>query len=214
MVDDRLLEFLSSANNVGPREIGKASPQPAHRVQHIHRALYDVGQMPPANARDLRRRRAMQSPVARQECEFHGASDHFQRRLDGASDGLDQRGLAGTGLAGQTVDLTALDVEGDVVDRFDVAIDAEMAGAEMRPQIPDRQDRSIVVRLLCVRKTGRSGGHDVTRPMPLNPLRGSMDSFIDKTNTNNPMNVMITTTVRETIHHQTPATIAAWWFAP
>ncbi len=155
----------------------------------------------------------MQPSVARQEREFHGASDHFQRRLDGASDGLDQRGLAGTGLAGQTVDLTALDVEGDAVDRFDVAIDAEMAGAEMRPQIPDRQDRPIVVRLLCVRKAGRSGGHDVTRPMRLNRLRGSMYSFMDTASRNSPMNVMITTMVGKAIHHHTPATIAVCWFA-
>src|SRR5712664_3769365 len=169
--------------------------------------------MPPANARHFGRRRAMQSPVPRQEREFHGASDNIQRRLDRASDGLDQRGLAGTGLAGQTVDLSALDVEGNAVDRFDVAIDAEMAGAEMRLQIPDRQDRPIIVRLSCVCKAGRNGGHDVTRPMRLNRLRGSMYSFMDTASRNSPMNVMITTMVGKAIHHQTPATIAVCWFA-
>jgi len=48
-------------------------------------SLHDGRQMRQRMA-PLQPARAMQPPVARQEREFHGASDHFQRRLDGASD--------------------------------------------------------------------------------------------------------------------------------
>ena len=92
------------------------------------------------------------------------AADHLQRRLDGAGDGLDQRGLAGTGFAGEAVDLAAPDVEADAVDRPDVALDAEMAGAEMRLQVAHRQDRRRRVGLPV--SVAAAGAALMTSPCP------------------------------------------------
>jgi hypothetical protein len=142
----RLLEFLRGPIEMRPGEIDKARAQPAHRIEHVHRALHDVGQMPPADSRHLGGRGAMHAAMAVQEREIHRAPDHLQRRLDGAGDGPDQRGLAGAGFAGQPVDLAAPDLEADAVDGLDMAFDAEVIGAEMRPQIPHREDRGQIAR--------------------------------------------------------------------
>src|ERR1700681_1508413 len=161
--------------------------------------------MPPADPRHLAWRRAVQAPVAGQKRELNCAADHFQRRLDGAGDGLDQRGLAGTGFSGEPVNLAAPDIEADAIDRLDGALDAEMVGAKVGPQIADREDRRGAGGLVHLR-------HD-TAPMRLRRLRGSMYSFIDTASRNSPMKVMITAMVGKAIHHHTPATIAVCWLA-
>ena len=53
---DALSKNAASASpDVAVGEIDEGLPHPPHRVEHVHRALHDVGEMPPA---DLRRARA------------------------------------------------------------------------------------------------------------------------------------------------------------
>ena len=114
--------------------------------------------MPPADAAPPRPRRAVQSAIARQERELDRAADHLQRRPDGAGDGLDQRGLARARFAGEAVDLAAPDLEGDAVDRPDVAVDAEMAGAVVGLQVfTDSIGSRARSRLAVFRPLRRSG---------------------------------------------------------
>ena len=62
--------------------------------------------------------------------------DHVERRADRAHDGLDQRGLAAARLAREAVDLVAVDMQADAVDRAHLAADAEISrlivGAQVR----------------------------------------------------------------------------------
>src|SRR5437667_4749023 len=97
--------------------------------------------MPPADPGHRGGRRAVQSAVARQERKCHAAADYLERRLDGAGDGPDQRGLARTGFAGQSVNLPAPHFETDAVDRLDVTFDGEVAGAKMSLPIAYPQER-------------------------------------------------------------------------
>ncbi len=111
MGDDLLLELLPAAADVRIREIDESRSKPAQRIQHVHRALHDVGKVPPADPRHLSRWSAVHSAVAGQESEIHAAADDLQWRPDRADDSLDQRGLAGARLAGEPVDLVALNVQ-------------------------------------------------------------------------------------------------------
>ena len=215
MGDDRAASNCSSGCRrcAARRNRRKLCREPPQRIEHVHRALHDVGEVPPADPRHLRRRRAVQPAVARQEREIDAAADDLQRRLDDAGDGLDQRGLAGARFAGEAVDLAAPDVEGDAVNRPDVAVDAEIAGAEMRLQVADRQDRPRRCRLRASVATAWPALIASPPPMRLSRLRGSMYSFIETASRNSPTKVMITTTVGKAIHHQMPATIAVCWLA-
>src|SRR5262245_463557 len=129
------------------------------------------------------------------EGEDHRARQHLERRLDGAGDGLDQRGLAAARFAGQPIDLVGLDGEADVVDGANLALDPEGRGPVIGAQVRDREDR-------CA--------HGSARPRR---LRGSMYSFIDTASRKRPMKVMTTSSTGKKIHHQMPATRAVCWLA-
>ena len=146
----------------------------------------------------------------------HRAADDVERRADGARDRLDEGGLAAARLAGQAVDLVAVDVQADVVDGADLAVDAEILhlviGLEMR-RLHHRPGRLPGV--FPPRPAVRFGrrGHQLAPPIRLSRLRGSMYSFIEIASRNSPMKVIVTKTVGKTNHHQTPETMALCWLA-
>ena len=80
-------------------------------VQDAHRALHDVGQMPPADGVALVGRERINVTVEKTVADR--TTDHVERRLDSSSDRLDESRLAATGLAGQSVDLILPDLHGD-----------------------------------------------------------------------------------------------------
>ena len=196
------VELALAAAEMAPGEVAEAVPDPPERVQHVHRALHDIGQVPPADAADHLGRRSPDRIPLGEEGEAGRAADHLQRRLQQACDGLDQRRLAGAGFAGEPVDLVAADVEIDAVHRPHLAIDTEIAGAEMRLQIAHLEHRRMVRRL-------------AHRPPPIRArrLRGSMYSFIDTASRKSPTKVITTSAIGKAIHHQMPATSAVCWFA-
>ena len=119
---------------------------------------------------------------------------HFERRLGGGGDGLDQRGLAAARFARQPVDLAGRDREADIVDRPHVARHAERRGPVVGAQAFDGEDRR----------------HRSARP---SRLRGSIYSFIETASRKSPMKVMTTSSTGKKIHHQMPATSAVCWLA-
>nr|BFF12301.1 hypothetical protein GCM10025699_36040 [Microbacterium flavescens] len=66
--------------------------------------------------------------------EHHGAARDDGRRLEQALDAVGERGLAASALTGESEDLTALEFEGDVLDRphggIDVVDDREVVDRE------------------------------------------------------------------------------------
>ena len=120
-------------------------------------------------------------------------------------------------LAGQAVDLVAVDVQADVVDGADLAVDAEIlhlvVGLEMRG-LHHRPGRppGVLSAATGLRLRAR-GGHQLAPPIRLSRLRGSMYSFIEIASRKSPMKVTVTKTVGKTNHHQTPETMALCWLA-
>ena len=206
MGDDLLLELLPAAADVRIREIDESRSKPAKRIQNIHRALHDIGKVPPADPRHLSRWSAVHSAVAGQEREIHAAANDLHWRPDRAYDTFEQRGLAGAGLAGEPVHLAALNCKADAVDGLHLAFESEAVNPVKRPQVTDRQDRLRVDGRVRSRSFGLYHG---VPPALRRRLRGSMYSLVDTASRNSPMNVMITAMVGKAIHHQTPATIAA-----
>ena len=181
--------------DVAEGEVDEGMPHPPHRVQHVHRALHDVGEVLPADRRQLLAIDAVDvdGPVA--EIEHHRACQHFERRLDRVGDGLDQGGLAAARFAGEAVDLVGGDAEADIVDGADLALDPERG----RPVVGAQA------------RHGEDGfAHPPVRPRR---LRGSMYSFIDTASRKSPMKVMTTSSTGKKIHHQMPATRAVCWLA-
>ena len=88
MGDDLLLELLPAAADVRIREIDESRSKPAKRIQDIHRALHDIGKVPPADPRHLSRWSAVHSAVAGQESEIHAAANDLHWRPDRAYDTL------------------------------------------------------------------------------------------------------------------------------
>src|SRR4051794_9078035 len=121
-MDDQLLfELLPGSADMRIREIDKRRSQPAQRIQRAHRALHDARQMTPADARYLPRWRPMQPSIAGQKCEIDLATDDLDRRPDRACDTLEQRGLAGAGLARDPVNFGAPHRKADTIDGLDLA---------------------------------------------------------------------------------------------
>ena len=127
--------------------------------------------------------------------EGNRAANHFERGPGGGGDGSDQRRLAATRFAGETVDLVGPDLKAHAVDRPDFALNAKCGCLIVGAQIRDAQYRI---------------SHAATR---LSRLRGSMYSFIDTASRNRPMKVMTTSNTGKKIHHQIPATMAVCWLA-
>ena len=78
MVDDDVEELVSRPVDVTGGEVDEGLPDPPHRVQHVHRALHDVGEMPPADARQLAL--AQLIDVAIEEAVADRAGDDVERR--------------------------------------------------------------------------------------------------------------------------------------
>src|SRR5262249_52416489 len=112
--------------DVAECEIDERLPHPPYRVQHVHRALQNIGQMPPADAFQLRLAQRIQVALPAGEIESHRPLDAVQRRAYRAHDRLDQRGLAATRLARKSVDLAAIDVQTDAIDCAYLAAHAEI----------------------------------------------------------------------------------------
>jgi hypothetical protein len=181
--------------HVAEGEVDEGVPDPPNRVQHVHRALHDVGQVLPADRRQFARGDGVDVDSLAVEIKHHRARQHLQRRLDCVGDGLDQRGLAAARFAGEAVDLVGRDREADIVDGTDLALDPEGG----RP---------------VVGAQARHGEDGFAHP-PLLPrrLRGSMYSFIDTASRKSPMKVITTSSTGKKIHHQMPATRAVCWLA-
>jgi spore germination protein YaaH len=176
-------------------EIDEGMPHPPHRVQHAHRALHDVAEMPPADRGQRLPLGAPHLDRAVGKLEGDGAGHHLERRLGGGGNGLDQGGLAAARFAGETVDLVGRNAEADIVDGTDLALDAERG----RPVVGAQA------------RHGEDGfAHPSVRPRR---LRGSMYSFIDTASRKSPTKVMTTSSTGKKIHHQMPATRAVCWLA-
>ena len=132
-------ELRPRPRHVAQGEVDERFPHPPHRVEHVHRALHHVAQMLPADRRQ--RLLAQLEDVAVEEAVAGRAAQHVERRPVGAGDGLDEAGLAAARFAGEAVDLVALDVERDVVDRLHLARDAEILHLVVGAQVAHRQDR-------------------------------------------------------------------------
>lgn len=121
--------------HVAKGEIGEGMTDSAHRIEHIHRALHDVGQMPPAQRQALFRLHRIDILGAAVEMECHFPRHDPQRRPDRAGNGLDQRRLAAARFTGNAIDLAAGDGQADIVDGAHLAIDAEEEGTVIGFQI-------------------------------------------------------------------------------
>src|SRR5450631_1480038 len=187
-------------------------PNPPHRVEHVHRALQDVRQMPPADILELTSVKCIDVAVAAGEIECDRTADDSERWADRAHDGLDECGLAAARFACQPVNLVAVDMQADAIDGADLAADAEISGLVVGAQVPDREH--ALRRRLGVGCKGWCGGdHSRIAPMRASRLRGSMYSFIEIASRNSPMNRMTTNNTGKKNHHQIPATIAVCWLA-
>ena len=102
-------ELGLGARHVAEGEVDEGVTHPAHRVEHVHRALHHVAQMLPADAGQGFL--AQLEDVAVEEAVAGRAAQHVERRPVGAGDGLDEAGLAAARFAGEAVDLVALHVE-------------------------------------------------------------------------------------------------------
>src|SRR5437660_1212523 len=94
-------------------EIQEGLPHPLHRVEDVHRALHDVGEILPADTAEIRLAAGVEAHPFDGEMEYDRSPQHRQRRPDRAGDGLDERGLAAARLAGEAVDLPAPNLEAD-----------------------------------------------------------------------------------------------------
>ena len=94
----------------------KVLPHPADRVQHVHRALHDVGDVLPADRRRAPRRRA-RGCRGRGSCSATEPPTTLSGGRFAAAIVLMNEVLPELELPGQAVDLVLVDVERDVVDR-------------------------------------------------------------------------------------------------
>ena len=158
--------------HVAGGEIDEGLTHPAHRVEDVHRALRDIREAPPAYRRQFRRAKGID--VAIGEGVANRSADDCERWPDGRGDGLEERRLAATRFASQSVDLVAVDDERDVVDSAHLALDAKIVHQIIGAQVFDGERRRPGRRVVL---TGL--GHQAAPPMRLKRLRGSMYSFID-----------------------------------
>ena len=140
-LDDRD-EFRLGLADMREGEVEEGSPDPANRIEHVHRALHDVGEVLPPHRRE---RFAVEAvDVAVEEAEFHRAADDIERRPVGRGDRLDEGGFARARLAREAVDLVAVDVESNVVNCPHFAVDAKILHLVVGAEALDREDRAAV----------------------------------------------------------------------
>ena len=180
MLLDRSEKRAPVQSHVAVGEIDERLAHPAHRVEDVHRALGDIGEVLPAYRGQFRRAEGID--VAIEEAVADRAADHGERRPDGSGDGLQERRFAAARFAGEFVDLVAANDKRDVIDGAHLALDAEVVHQIIGAQAVDRQRRRPFRRR--ARRAGRSvvqAGllHQVAPPMRLRRLRGSIYSFID-----------------------------------
>src|SRR5690606_7300165 len=203
-------EFSLGLVDVAEGEIDERFADPAHRVEHIHRSLHDVGEMFPPHAGQLLLAHPEDVPI--EEAVLDRSADDVERRAVGGRDRLDQGCLAAARFPRDAVDLVPVDLECDVIDGTDLPVDAEILHLVVSTQIAHREDglrghRSVAG--LAVRL------HHHAPPMPMRAsrLRGSMYSFIETASRNRAMKVSVMNAVGNTNHHHTPATMALCWLA-
>ena len=183
-----------------------------HRIQDVHRALHDVGQMPPAGRAHLVRL-AVDVDAFAAEIEGDRAADHAHRRPNGTSQRLDQRGLSAGGFTGEAVDFVPSHHQADVVDGADLALHAVMLvdviglepvdGQRVLYRSGFRHRRDLPCRRLL----------HCQAPIRASRLRGSIYSLIDIASMNRPRNSVTTKIIGNAIHHQIPDTMAEWALA-
>src|SRR5690606_37674928 len=135
-----LAECRSGEPERARREILERLADAAHRVQHAHRALHDVGEVPPADRLDLLLAGAgdVDGPAA--ERVGYRAVNYPERRADSGGQHLDEARLARGTLASDAVDLVGLDAHGDVVDGPNLAFDAEIVHLVVGLEAIDLED--------------------------------------------------------------------------
>ncbi len=81
-----LHEFGHRQGEMAEGEVDEGVTDPAHRVERVHRALHDEGEVPPADAVGLGPLRLLHRNARATEIEYRTALDDAQRRLDRATD--------------------------------------------------------------------------------------------------------------------------------
>src|SRR5208337_1004052 len=167
-------------SHVAKGEIDERLSHPTHRVEDVHRALGDIGEVLPAYRGQFRRAEGID--VAIEEAVADRAADQGQGRTDCSGDGLEERRLAATRFTGESVDLVAANDKRDVIDGAHLALDAEVVRQIVGAQAIDRQRRrAFRGRARLAGQSVVPGGlaHQAAPPMRLRRLRGSIYSFID-----------------------------------
>src|SRR4028119_597360 len=124
---------------------------PPDGVQHAHGTLHDVGQMAPADRRQLLWRKLIDIPLPVLEAEPHRSFDNPERRTDGTSNSLDEGALSRTRLACEAVDLIAVNLKADVINRPHLAVDPEQLHLIVCLQTVNFEQRSSLQRLHFMR---------------------------------------------------------------
>ena len=150
-------QLLLGRGQVGAQRVQQLLADPQHRVERVHRALEDDGDLPPAQRTQLRRRRAEHVEVAARDAPAvvgdAAAGDH-RRRAQQPDRAVGERRLATAALAGEADDAPGVQRQVDAAHGAGVPV-GRAVGDRQVADVEQRARRDVAQR--AVADTGSTG---------------------------------------------------------